>query len=134
VFDTFFHIGLQKVLSSDWIDNCCNKQTLSKRGTYPSSCHNQSHKPLACLQESDSPFLSDHQSRGGKPNFSSVCFPRTLAIVPKILPRIGLLGQRQLSGVIHANTQFGLTTRRTYEPYRWCAQEENAPFLSIGPQ
>jgi hypothetical protein len=69
VFDTFFHIGLRKVASLGWIDNCCYKQTLPKRGTYPSSCRNRSHKPLAYLQEFDLPFWSDHQSVGGKLNF-----------------------------------------------------------------
>ena len=81
------------------------------------------------------PFRSDHRFGGGKPNFLPAWFPRTLAIAPKIWLRIGLLGQRQLSGVINANTQFGqCTTMHTYEPYRWCALEENVPLSSIDPQ
>jgi hypothetical protein len=123
------------VPSSDWIDNYCYKQTLPKRGTYPSSYRNRLHKPLAYLQESDLPFWSNHQSGGGKMNFLLAWFPKTHAIAPKIWLRIGLLGQRQLSGVIHANTQFGqCTILHTYEPYRWCAREENGPLSSIGPQ
>jgi hypothetical protein len=43
----------------------------------------QSHKPIAYLQESYLPFRSDHQYEGGKLNFLSAWFPRTLAIAPK---------------------------------------------------
>jgi hypothetical protein len=123
------------VPASDWTRNCCYKQTLPKRGTYPSSCRIRLHKPLAYPQESDLPFRSDHQFEGGKPNFLPAWFPRTLAITPKIWLRIGLLGERKLSRVIRANTQSGqCTTLHTYEPYRWCALEENEPLSSIGPQ
>jgi hypothetical protein len=135
MFDTSFHIGLQRVPSSGWIDNCCYEQTLPKGGTYPSSCRNRSHKRLAYLQEFDLPFWSDHQSGGGKPNFLLAWFPKTLAIAPKIWQLIGLLGQRQLSGVTCANTRFSqYTILHTSEPYRWCALEENVPLSSIGPQ
>jgi hypothetical protein len=121
--------------SLGWIDNCCYKQTLPRRGTYPSSCCNRSHKPLTYLQEFDVPFQSDHQSVGGKLNFLLAWFPKTLAVVPKIWQQIGLLGQRQWSGVIHANTRFDqCTALRTSKPYQWCALEENVPLFSIGLQ
>jgi hypothetical protein len=72
---------------------------------------------------------------GGKLNFLLAWFPKTLVVVPKIWQRIGLLSQRQWSGVVRANTQFGqCTTLHTSELYRWCALEENVPLLSIGPQ
>jgi hypothetical protein len=135
VFDTFFHIRLRRVPSLSWIDNCCFKQTLPKRGTYPSSCRNRSHKPLAYLREFDLLFRSDRQSGGGKLNSLLAWFPNTLAIAPKILQRIGLLGQKQWSGATRANTRFGqYTILHTSEPYRWCALEENVPLLSIGPK
>jgi hypothetical protein len=135
VFDTFFHIGLRRVPSLGWIDNCCYKWTLPRRGAYPSSCHNRSHKPSTYPQEFDLPSRSDHQSTGGKLNFWLAWFPKTLAIVPKIWQQIGLLDQRQWSKVIRANTRCSqCTTLHTSEPYQWCAQEENVPLLSIGPQ
>jgi hypothetical protein len=91
VFDTSFHIRLRKVPSLGWIGNCCYKQTLPSRATYPSSCHNRSHKPLAYLQEFDSPFRSDHQSTGGKLNFWLAWFLKTLAVVSRIWQQIRLL-------------------------------------------
>jgi hypothetical protein len=123
------------VPSLGWIDNCCYKQTLPRRGAYPSSCHNRLHNPLTYLQEFDLPFRSDHLSVGDKLNFLLAWFLKTLAVIPKIWQQIGLLGQRQWSGVIHANTRFGqCTVVHTSEPYLWCALEENVPLLSIGPQ
>jgi hypothetical protein len=117
------------------VDNCCYKKTLPKRGTYPSSCRNRSHKPLAYLQEFDLPFRSDHQSVGGKLSFLLFWFPKTLAVVPKIWQQIGLLGQKQWSGVTRPNTRFGqCTALHTSKLYRWCALKENVPLLSIGPQ
>jgi hypothetical protein len=57
------------VPSLGWIDNYCYKQTLPRRGAYPSSCHNRSHQLSAYLQEHDLPSWSDHQFVGGKLNF-----------------------------------------------------------------
>jgi hypothetical protein len=72
---------------------------------------------------------------GGKLNFLLAWFPNTLTVVPKVWQRIGLLGQRQWSGVTHANTRFGqCTALHTFEPYRWCALEESVPLLSVDPQ
>jgi hypothetical protein len=135
VFDTFFHIELRRVPSLGWIGNCCYMQTLPRRGAYQSYCHNRLHKPSAYLQEFDSPSRSDHQFASGKLNFWLAWFPKTLAVVPKIWQQIGLLGQRQWSGAIHANTRFSqCTTLHTFEPYQWCALGENVPLSSVGPQ
>jgi hypothetical protein len=122
------------VPSLGWIGDYCYKQTMPRRCTYPGSCRNRSHKPLTYLQEFDLPFLSDHQPMCDKLNFLLAWFPKTLAVVPKIWQQIGLLGQRQWSEVIHANTRFGQCIAvHTSEPYQWCALEENVPVLSVGP-
>jgi hypothetical protein len=72
---------------------------------------------------------------GGKLNSLSAWFPKTLAIVPKIWQRFGLLSQKQWSEVTRANTRFGqYTALYTSKPYRWCALGENVPLLSIGPR
>jgi hypothetical protein len=135
VFYIFFHRELRRVPSVGWIDNCYYKQTLPRRGAYPSSYHNRSHKLSAYLQEFSLPSQSDHQSVGGKLNFWLAWFPKTLAVIPKIWQQMGLLGQRQWPGAIRANTRFGqCTTLHTFEPYQWCALGENVPLSSVGPQ
>jgi hypothetical protein len=135
VFCIFSHRELRRVPSLGWIDNCCYKQTLPKRGSYPSSCLNRLHKPSTYLQEFGLPSRSDHQSEGGKPNFWLAWFPGTLAVVSRIRQQMGLLGQKQWSGAIHANTRSSqCTTLHTFEAYQWCALGENVPLSLAGPQ
>jgi hypothetical protein len=100
-----------------------------RRDTCPNSCHNGLHKLLAYPQGSGLPSLFDHLFEDGMPNFLSAWFPRILAIVPKICLRIRFLGQRQLFGVFHVNTQFSqYIIPHTFAPYRWCALEEMSHF------